>query len=428
MPDIELLTIGTELLLGLTIDTNSAELGRALAGAGFGVVRRTSVTDVPAAIREAARAALERTGLVICTGGLGPTADDVTKRVIADLFGAQLEFQPALWQGLVDRFARYGRVPSEKNRSQAEVPHGATVLPNRWGTAPGLWLEGELVEASGARGAAILLPGVPSEMRGLLHHEVLPRLASRAGKRVVRSRAVRTTGIPESRLAEQLGDIEGDLAPLSLAYLPGVSGVDLRLTAWGLPAAEADQRLARGVRLLLERAGRWAYGEDDVDLAELVLAAARQRGLRVVVAESCTGGSIGARLTEIPGSSDVFLGGIIAYDNRVKVEQLGISPDMIERHGAVSEAVALAMAEGALRLMHADAAVAVTGIAGPDGGSLEKPVGLVIMGTVVDGIGEAHRHLFPGDRGEVRARAAQIALSHLLQRLTAVPSDLSPPM
>ena len=428
MPDIELLTIGTELLLGLTIDTNSAELGRALAGAGFTIVRRTSVTDQSAAIAEAARAALVRSGLVVCTGGLGPTADDITKRVIADLFGAPLEFHPALWQGLVERFARYGRIPSEKNRGQAEVPRGAVVLPNRWGTAPGLWLEGELAGAPGSRGVAILLPGVPSEMRGLLHHEVLPRLASRAGDRVVRSRAVRTTGIPESSLAERLGEIEAELAPLSLAYLPGALGVDLRLTAWALPAAEADARLAAGVRLLTERAGRWAYGENDDDVAALVLSTARQRRLRLVVAESCTGGLIGARLTEIPGSSEVFLGGVIAYDNRVKIEQLGITQELIERHGAVSEAVALAMAEGAARLLHADAAVAVTGIAGPEGGTAEKPVGLVFIGTVLHGAGEAHRHIFPGDRGEIRVRAAQIALSHLLQRLMAAPADLGPPM
>ncbi|MEO8634183.1 MAG: CinA family nicotinamide mononucleotide deamidase-related protein [Gemmatimonadales bacterium] len=424
MPDIELLTIGTELLLGLTLDTNSAELGRALAGAGFGVVRRTSVTDHPAAIGEAARAALGRTGLVVCTGGLGPTADDITKRVIADLFDMPLEFQPALWQGLVDRFSRFGRVPSEKNRSQAEVPRGATVLPNRWGTAPGLWLEGSVDGLTGDPQVAILLPGVPSEMRGLLHHEVLPRLARRAGDHVVRSRTVRTTGIPESSLAGRLGEIEAELAPLSLAYLPGVAGVDLRLTAWSLPAAEADARLAVGIRLLAERAGRWAYGEEDADLAELVLAAARRKGWRLVVAESCTGGGVGARLTNIAGSSDVFLGGIIAYDNQVKVEQLGVAPELIERHGAVSEAVARAMAVGVARLLRAEAAVAVTGIAGPGGGSTEKPVGLVCIGIAVAGSGEAHSHVFPGDRGEIRGRAAQTALSYLLQRLTPTPAEL----
>jgi nicotinamide-nucleotide amidase len=427
VPDIELLTIGTELLLGLTVDTNSAELGRALAGAGFRVVRRTSVTDQPDAIAEAARAALLRTGVVICTGGLGPTADDITKRVIADLFGMPLEFQPELWQGLVERFARYGRVPSEKNRSQAEVPRGAVVLPNRWGTAPGLWLEGVLADGGG-EGLAVLLPGVPSEMRGLLQHEVLPRLSGRATDGVVRSRALRTTGIPESSLAERLGDVETLLAPLSLAYLPGVSGVDLRLTAWNLPAMEAEARLAAGVELLQQRAGPFAYGEDDADLAELVLEAARTRGWRIVVAESCTGGGIGARLTAIPGSSDVFLGGIIAYDNQVKVEQLGVAPALIEEHGAVSVEVARAMAEGAARLLRADAAVAVTGIAGPGGGTESKPVGLVCIGTALEGVGDSHTHIFPGDRGEVRARAAQIALSHLLQRLRSAPSPLLSPM
>src|SRR6266850_2618925 len=168
--NIELLTIGNELLLGFTVDTNSAELGRALAAAGVATVRRTSVGDEPDAIRSAVQEALRRTGAVICTGGLGPTDDDVTKKVVAELFGMPLQFREELWHSLVERFARSGRVPPERNRSQAEVPAGAIVLPNRWGTAPGLWLEG-------SSGLAILLPGVPTEMRGLLQHEVLPRLA-----------------------------------------------------------------------------------------------------------------------------------------------------------------------------------------------------------------------------------------------------------
>lgn len=407
---IELLTIGTELLLGFTLDTNSAEIGRALAAAGLSVVRRTSVTDDPVAIREAAAQALERTGAFIATGGLGPTADDITKKVIAELFGMPLEFRPELWEGLVARFARYGRIPAEKNRSQAEAPVGGIILPNRWGTAPGLWLEG-------SRGLGILLPGVPSEMRGLLTHEVLPRLAARAGGRVVRSRMVRTTAIPESTLAERLGPIEETLAPLSLAYLPGIEGVDLRLTAWNLAPAEADARLQEGVELLVRRAGEWCYGLDDTDLADLVLTRARARGLHIVTAESCTGGGIGQRLTAVPGSSDVFSGGIIAYDNRIKTETLGVSQALIAQHGAVSEAVASAMALGAAQRLRAELAIAVTGIAGPGGGTEEKPVGLVYIAVAAEGKVFCHRHLFPGDRSEVRGRTVQIALFRLLQQL-----------
>lgn len=407
---IELLTIGTELLLGLTVDTNGAHLGQSLAAAGVQVVRRTSVSDDPTAIREAGDEALRRTGAFLATGGLGPTADDVTKKVIAELFGMPLAFRPDLWEGLVARFARFGRVPSDKNRGQAEVPQGAVVLPNRWGTAPGLWLEG-------ARGLAILLPGVPSEMRALLEHEVLPRLAGRASGRVVRSRAVRTTGIAESSLADRLGPIADAVAPLSLAYLPGVEGVDLRLTAWNLPASEAEARLEAGVQELRARAGEWVYGEGEDDLAALVLAATRARGWHLATAESCTGGGVSERLTNVPGSSDVFVGGVVAYENRIKEEFLAVPADLLRDRGAVSDAVAKAMAEGAARRLKADLAIAVTGIAGPGGGSVEKPVGLVFVAVWVRGEAEVHRQIFPGNRLEVRARAAQLALFRLLRAL-----------
>jgi len=408
---IELLTIGTELLLGQTVDTNGAELGRALAAAGIPVVRRTSVTDDPAAIREAASQALARTGAVLTTGGLGPTADDITKKLIAELFGMPLTFRTEVWEALVARFARAGRVPAERNRCQAEVPEGAVILPNRWGTAPGLWLEGP-------PGLAILLPGVPAEMRGLLHHEVLPRLAPRAGGRVVRSRTLRTTGIPESSLAERLDHVEQRLAPLSLAYLPGVAGVDLRLTAWNLAPDAADAALAAGMALLREGAAGWAYGEEDQDLAALVLQVARERGLHLGTAESCTGGGIGARLTAIPGSSDVYRGGVVAYDNRLKVDLLGVPGALLARAGAVSAEVAEAMASAALGRLGADLAVSVTGIAGPGGGSPEKPVGLVYIGLATRAGVRATRHQFPGDREDVRARAGQMALFRMLQELT----------
>ena len=411
---LELLTIGTELLLGFTVDTNSAELGRALAAAGIQVVRRTSVGDDPASIRSGVTEALRRSGSVICTGGLGPTADDVTKKVVADLFRMPLEFHDSLWQGLVERFARFGRAPAEKNRSQAEVPRGATVLPNRWGTAPGLWLEGE-------PGLAILLPGVPSEMRGLLHHEVLPRLAGRADGAVIRSRSVRTTGVPESTLAERVAGIEEIVAPLSVAYLPGTVGVDLRLTAWNLAPDEADARLAAGIREITSRAAEWIYGEGDVDLAEVVLELARQRGWKVATAESCTGGGVGARLTDIPGSSDVFLGGVIAYDNTVKEALLDVPHDLLTQHGAVSEPVAAAMVRAVTRRLGAQAGIAVTGVAGPGGGTAEKPVGLVYIAVAAGDSVSVFRSVFAGDRGEIRSRAAQGALNRL--RLEMLKAD-----
>jgi len=407
---LELVTIGTELLLGFTVDTNGAEIARAMAAVGVGIVRRTSVSDRPEDIRGAVEQALSRTGAVLTTGGLGPTRDDISKKVVAELFGMPLDFDEEVWRQLVERFASLGRTPVASNRSQAEVPRGATVLRNRWGTAPGLWLEGPA-------GLVIMLPGVPGEMRNLLEHEVVPRLAARSSGLVTRSRQVRTTGIPESTLAERMGDIEREIAPLTLAYLPGLDGVDLRVSAWQLPPEEADARLATAVHLLTERGGEHVYGQGEADLAELVLAAARERRVKLATAESCTGGHVGARLTEVPGSSDVYVGGVVAYANDVKVGALGVDPETIAAHGAVSEQVALAMARGAMERLGADAAVSVTGIAGPGGGSAEKPVGTVWFGVAHGKEVIARRALFPGSRHDIRARAAQAALHLLLRRL-----------
>lgn len=418
--EIELVTIGTEIMLGLTIDTNGAEIARVLATHGVRVARRASVADKPDEIRDAVAQALERTGVVLTTGGLGPTRDDMTKKVVAELFAAPLEFDESVWANLLERFARLQRTPAESNRSQAEVPRGATVLRNRWGTAPGLWLEG-------TPGLAILLPGVPLEMRRLLEHEVVPRLATRAGLSVIRSLVVRTSGIPESALAERIGEIETEIAPLTLAYLPGLEGVDLRLSAWELTAEEADRRLRSAADLLHARAGESVYGEGDSDLAAMVLQAARASGLRLAVAESCTGGLLGARLTEIPGSSDVFVGGVIAYDNRVKMDLLGVPAPLLSEHGAVSEPVARAMAQGAAQRFGVGAALSVTGVAGPTGGSAEKPVGTVWIGYAVGSVVDTRRIVFPGTRHEVRARAAQAALFLLYRRLgAAIGRNLQP--
>ena len=409
--NLELVIIGTELLLGFTVDTNGGELGRTLAEAGIRVVRRTVIADRAADIRGAVSEGLARTGAVIVTGGLGPTRDDITKETVAALYGTPIEFDEGLWQALVERYRRVGREPVESNRTQAEVPRGATVLPNRWGSAPGLWLERNDL------GLVIMLPGVPLELRMLLQHEVMPRLTARPTGRVIRSRMLRTCGIAESVLAERLGEIERDVAPLTLAYLPHVAGVDVRLTAWDADAEEADGLLEHAAATIRDRAGGHVYGEDDADLAALVLEMARQQGVRLAVAESCTGGLIGARLTEIPGSSDVFDGGVIAYADEVKSGLLGVDAGLIGRHGAVSEEVAAAMAAGACARLGAGLSVAVTGIAGPAGGTPEKPVGTVCFGTAMSGEVRAARTIFFGTRAEVRARAAQWALWLLYGRL-----------
>ena len=406
---IEVVTVGTELVLGLTLDTNAADLGRALAAAGAEIVRHVSVPDRPADIRAAVAEALDRTGFVIVTGGLGPTRDDMTKLEVAALFGKPLRLDADVLKSLEARFRRLGRPMPAVNRTQAEVPEGATVLPNPRGTAPGLWIED-------SRGrVAVLLPGVPSEMRGLLVEAVLPRVAQRVGGgRVVRSHTLRTTGVPESALAERIGAVEDDIAPLTLAYIPSVAGVDLRLTAWSLPPAEAEQQLTVHAAALRTRLEDHCYGENDADLAAVVLDLLR--GKRLAVGESCTGGLIAGRITAVPGASDVFVGGVVAYANGVKTDLLDVPAAILETHGAVSEEAVRAMAQGVQRRFAADASVAVTGIAGPGGGTPEKPVGTVWLAARLGAATRAVKRVFPGDRGEIRGRAAQAALD-LLRRL-----------
>jgi nicotinamide-nucleotide amidase len=410
---LDVVTIGTELLLGFVVDTNAAEIGRALAAAGIEVARHTSIPDRPDAIRAAVDDALAHSGFVLTTGGLGPTRDDMTKVVVAELLGRKLRQDAAVLAQLEERFRRIGRAMPAINRIQAEVPDGATVLPNPRGTAPGLWVED-------ARGrVVIMLPGVPHEMRGLLHEQVLPRLTARgsAAGRVVRSRTLRTTGVPESAIAERVAGTEEAIAPLTLAYLPGPPGVDLRVTAWSLERHDADEQLERAVTRITPLLGADCYGESPADLAAVVLDLLRARGKKVAVAESCTGGLLGGRLTAVAGASDTFVGGVVAYDNAVKTGLLGVPQGLIADHGAVSEHVVLAMAAAAARVFDTPAAMAITGIAGPAGGTPDKPVGTVWAAAHVEGAAGAARRVLPGDREEIRERAAQMALDLLRRRL-----------
>ena len=409
---LEVVTVGTELLLGHTLDTNAVDLGRALAAAGVEVTRRTTVADRPAVVRDAVREALARAAVVLTTGGLGPTSDDLTKTAVAELLGLRLRLDEELLHRLEQRFRRLGRPMPAANRGQAEVPEGAVVLPNPRGTAPGLWLE------DGHGRVVIMLPGVPAEMRGLLLEEVLPRLVARraaAGEapRVVWSRTLRTTGSPESAVAERVAPVEAGLAPLTLAYLPGPAGVDLRVTAWGLVPEDAERRLAAATERLRAVLGTRWYGDEETDLAAVVLAQLRARGARLATAESCTGGVLGSRLTAIPGASDTFVGGVIAYDNAVKTAWLDVPDALLAEQGAVSEAVVGAMAAGAQQRFGVAAALAVTGIAGPSGGTPEKPVGTVWIAARHGDRARALRRIFPGARDEIRARSAQAALDLL---------------
>jgi nicotinamide-nucleotide amidase len=404
---VELLTIGDELLLGFTIDTNSAFLGRELAGLGVEVARRATVGDDRDAIAAAIRDALTRADGVITTGGLGPTSDDVTMAAVAAALGVELERDPAVVARLEEIWRSRGRSEPlpPANLSQAMLPRGARVLPNNHGTAPGVF-----AERADGRWVAVL-PGVPREMREMFEGSVRGMIRTLApGETVVRSLAVRTTGLPESRLPTLLAEYADGVDGLSLAYLPSVEGVDLRLTARGLRAAEADEMLRAAARKLSARLEPYAYAEGATDLAEVVLDGCRRMGRRIAVAESCTGGMLGQRLTAIAGSSDVFAGGVIAYDDEVKLELLGVDRESLQRHGAVSEEIVTEMASAARRRFGVDVGIGITGIAGPGGGSVEKPVGTVWIALATPDEMVAKRLRLFGDRDEIRRRAAQAAL------------------
>lgn len=417
---VEIITIGDELLLGFTVDTNAAHISRVLADRGIEVVRRTTVGDDAEQIVAAVRGALERTGAVITTGGLGPTSDDLTKPAIARLFGREMRLDETIAKELEARWR--ARFPASgypaSNRAQAEIPAGARILTNRHGSAPGIWLEDE-------KGWWVaMLPGVPREMRGMLDDALLPAIADHAPvgeATAIVSGTLRTTGIAESAIADLLGnDVFGgttsDTGELPLAYLPGVAGVDLRVTARGLPRPRAEQVVRDALVKLRARVGAYAYGEDDADLAGIVLDKCRAKKLTLAVAESCTGGMFGERITSVPGSSDVFRGGVIAYHNDLKRDALGVRQEDLDAFGAVSEKVALQMASGVRDRMGADIGISITGIAGPGGGSPEKPVGLVWIG--IHGSRQTARRIHSGgDRLEIRQRATQAALDTVRRSL-----------
>jgi len=416
---VELITIGDELLLGFTIDTNAAHISRVLAEAGVEIVRRTTVGDEADRIAPAVREALDRTGAVITTGGLGPTSDDLTKPAIATIFGRRMILDEAIADALEKRWkARFpdGKFPAT-NRTQAEIPEGARILTNRHGSAPGIWLEDE-------RGRWVaMMPGVPREMRGMLAEEVLPAIKARGDTdSAVLSGTLRTTGIAESAIAEMLGpNFLGppgtELGALPLAYLPGISGVDLRVTAKGMARDKAETLVGEALVKLRDRVGAYVYGEGDTDLAAVVLEQLRSAGLKLAIAESCTGGLLGERITNIPGSSDVFVGGVIAYHNDVKRDAIGVSEEVLLRYGAVSEEVATQMAAGVRARLAADVAISITGVAGPGGGTPEKPVGLVWIALSTPET-KARRFQLIGDRTEIRQRAAQAALEMLRRTLS----------
>ena len=405
----EVVAVGTELLLGQVVDTNSSWIGEQLALAGIDSYFQVKVGDNADRIAEALRTALDRSDAVLVCGGLGPTQDDITRDVIASVMGVELQIDPEIEERIRAMFGSRGRDMPVNNLRQAQVPVGASTMAQQPGTAPGLVCPvGDKV--------VYAVPGVPYEMKEMVEGTVIPDLQRRAGvQAVIRSRTLRTWGMSESGLAELLAERIDDLdrsGHATIAFLAsGIEGLKVRVTAKAATAAEADAVLAEEVEVLLGILGDVVFSSDDQSMEEVVLDLLRARGLTMGCAESVTGGLIASRLTDVPGASEVFRGGVVSYASDVKYDVLGVPVGPV-----VSDDAAIAMAEGACRVLGCDVAVSVTGVAGPE--SQEGvPVGTVFLGVCVDGEAEATMIRLPGDRARVRQFATISALDWLRRRL-----------
>jgi len=402
-PRAEIIAVGSELLTPLRSDTNALVLTARLREIGIEVVARTTVADDAALLEGAFRNAIARTDLVIATGGLGPTEDDLTREALAAAVGRPLRRDPGLMAELEQRFARFQRAMAEVNRKQADLIEGAVPLRNPRGSAPGQRLE------AGAA-TVVLLPGPPSEMLPMFEEQVAPLLAAKVAGRALRTRILKIASMSESDVEQAVAPVYKTFTNPRTTILGAPGQVELHLTADGDTVEKAEERiesLAAGIRAALP--GR-VYSEDGRELHEVVAGLLVERGLTLALAESCTGGALAARLTEVPGSSRFLDRAYVPYANAAKSEMLGVDPALLERVGAVSPEVAAAMASAARAKAGADVGIALTGIAGPGGGTDEKPVGLVFI--AVDGAAgtRVRRCFFPGERTRVRTQATQAAL------------------
>ena len=404
----EIITIGGELLDGSQVDLNAVYLGSRLTSLGAEVVRISSVPDAVDDIEEATSRALDRADLVITTGGLGVTADDRTKHAVARLLGRKLVLDEGVLEKVRARFEARNVPMPEINIAMAMLPEGARSIENQRGTAPGLLFE---------KGEALLfvLPGVPVELRAMFESFVSPFLEGKGLRRLAQERLIRTTGLAESEIAERVEQLARRLARTDVVYLPSATGVDLKVIGRGRTSVEAGKTAEKSQEKIAAKLGPYVYARGDESLEKVVGYLLSMGGSTLSVAESCTGGRVGWRLTRVPGSSDYFKGGVIAYSDDLKRRLLGVKAAVLNKHGAVSEETALMMARGVREKCATDYGLAITGVAGPGGGTKKKPVGMVFV-AVAGGAGERVRELrLGGGRGGIRRAACQAALE-LLRR------------
>ncbi len=400
----EIITIGDELLYGQIQDLNSSFISERLTAEGIDVVFKTSVGDDINRIAEAFNIARLRVDVIVASGGLGPTSDDLTKKAVVKAFKRNLVFHQEILKQIEDSFHKRGSPMPKINQNQALIPQGAKALSNLWGVAPGIFLQD-------SKTLFFALPGVPVEMKWMVENEVLPILRAKKPEHFILHRKLKTTGISESALYEKIEKLIDPKEEIKIAFLPGYLGVNIRLTMESRDKNQAQVKIDEFEQKIREVLGTYIYGTDDQTLEEVVGGLLLKRKKTIAVAESCTGGLIGARFTNISGSSKYFERGVITYSNPAKTELLSVPKEIIEKYGAVSEQVAILMAEGVRNLAKTDYGLSVTGIAGPTGGTPQKPVGLVFVGFAHENDSFAQRFMFGEDRNSNRERASQAALN-----------------
>ena len=413
-----IITIGDEILLGHTLNTNAAYIGECLSDLNITVQKISVVGDDETAIINEFKLAKENCDLVFVTGGLGPTHDDVTRKCIVNFFKTELIENEQVLEDIKIIFEKRNRKLTDINRNQAKVPKVAEVIRNEYGTAPGLWIEQE-------NKVFIIMPGVPYEMKGMMESSVKNKLEEFKGddKVFVERKILLTTGIPESLLYERLGNLDEILGGAKLAFLPNQFGVKLRISVEEADKESAKNKLSETEQKIRTKVGRYIYGSDNQLLEDVIGKLLSDRELKIAVAESCTGGLIGSMLTDISGSSNYFERGIISYSNASKVEILKVNEDTIAELGAVSREVAMQMAEGVKSTSGADIGLSTTGIMGPTGATTEKPVGLVYIGYCDEKVCTARKFTFGNDRILNKERTAQAALDFVRRQLLGISTD-----
>jgi len=405
-----IIIIGDEILLGQVKDTNSSHIAECIMTVGVRVKKILTVGDSKKEILTALKETSGSYDHIFVTGGLGPTKDDITKSAFLEYFGGELILDEDLLRDLKLKFEERGWKFHESNINQAEYPDSCEVIPNDRGSAQGMLFQRD-------NSKYFAMPGVPHEMEGILHGWILPFFKNEPTQSFLNYISIGTTGISESGLSEIIEPLRDRLRHIEIAYLPGYYGARLRLTAEGSDESEVQERLDNALSILHDRIEKYAYSTTGESLSEVIGKLMREKSLSLAVAESCTGGLIQDHLTDVSGSSDYFIGGVVSYSNDVKIKLVGVDLKSIEQFGAVSSEVALEMAEGVREKMGSDIGLSVTGIAGPDGGSKEKPVGLVHIGYSDNRNSKSYKYLFGSDRLINKKRSAGMALGMLWKNL-----------